>query len=238
MLRSNLKTSISWHDYLQLRAQRSRQPQLANFFQQAILSAETPIAEVPLIALDIETTGLDSHRHDILSIGLVPFDWRRIALSERRYWVVKPASQLPAESVVFHRLTDTELANAQSFAELLPDLLEALAGRLPVVHFRNIERPFLDHAVTQVTGESLRFPLIDTMALEALRHRLPWWQRCKRWLGYAPTSIRLHDSRARYGLPLYQGHHALTDALATAELLQAQLAHHYSGNTPVSTLWC
>ncbi|MFG6138719.1 hypothetical protein [Halomonas sp. B23F22_10] len=34
-----------------------------------------------------------------------------------------------------------------------------------------------------------------------------------------------------------QGHPALTDALATAELLQAQIAHHDSPETPVGTIW-
>ncbi|MBB3142903.1 DNA polymerase III epsilon subunit-like protein [Halomonas organivorans] len=34
-----------------------------------------------------------------------------------------------------------------------------------------------------------------------------------------------------------KGHHALTDALATAELLQVQIAYHYRPETPVGTIW-
>ena len=79
--------------------------------------------------------------------------------------------------------------------------------------------------------------MIDTMSLEARLHRQSLWARFRRWLGRPPVSIRLHTSRARYGLPAYQGHHALVDALATAELLQAQVAHHYSADTPVGELW-
>ncbi|MCP1328190.1 3'-5' exonuclease, partial [Halomonas sp. 707D4] len=52
------------------------------------------------------------------------------------------------------------------------------------------------------------------------------------------VSIRLDASRQRYGLPSYQGHHALTDALATAELFQAQVAYHYSPETPLERFWC
>jgi DNA polymerase-3 subunit epsilon len=37
--------------------------------------------------------------------------------------------------------------------------------------------------------------------------------------------FRLGPCRERYGLPDYQGHDALTDALATAELLLAQVAY-------------
>ncbi|NLW04889.1 MAG: 3'-5' exonuclease, partial [Pseudomonadaceae bacterium] len=43
--------------------------------------------------------------------------------------------------------------------------------------------------------------------------------------------------RERYGLPNYHPHDALTDALATAELLQAQIAHHYSPDTPLKKVW-
>jgi DNA polymerase-3 subunit epsilon len=53
-----------------------------------------------------------------------------------------------------------------------------------------------------------------------------------------PVSIRLADSRARSRLPRYRAHHALTDALATAELLQAQLAHRFAPETPLRQLWC
>lgn len=50
-------------------------------------------------------------------------------------------------------------------------------------------------------------------------------------------SLRLSDTRERYSLPLYQNHNALTDALATAELLQAQLSYHYRLDTPLSEIW-
>jgi DNA polymerase III subunit epsilon len=80
-------------------------------------------------------------------------------------------------------------------------------------------------------------PVIDTMELEARVHRQkpPGW--LDRLLGRQPVSIRLADSRSRYGLPRYRPHHALTDALASAELLQAQIAHRYSPETLLETVW-
>ena len=74
------------------------------------------------------------------------------------------------------------------------------------------------------------------MQLEARMHRQkPGW--LDRLLRRAKHSIRLADSRARYNLPTYHAHHALTDALATAELLQAQIANHYCPTTPIGSLW-
>jgi DNA polymerase-3 subunit epsilon len=226
----------SWPEYLAERAASARHPLLTRYFSTAMPAPDTPIAEAPMVAMDMETTGLDPSRHSIVSIGLVPFDMARIRLAERRYWVVYPPRPLEPESVVFHRITDSEVEYAPDLEVVLPELLEALAGRLVVVHFRHIERPFLDSAVQARLGEGIRFPMIDTMSLEARLHRQSLLARLRRWWGRPPVSIRLHNSRARYGLPAYQGHHALVDALATAELLQAQIANRYKPVTPIGGL--
>ncbi|MCH4564967.1 MULTISPECIES: 3'-5' exonuclease [Halomonas] len=231
------RASPDWPAYLADRAARRRHPLLVDYFTAGCPAAETPIAEVPMVAMDMETTGLDARRHAIVSIGLVPFSLSRIRLAERRYWVVRPSRPLSRESVTYHHITHSEVAAAPDLEAVLPDLLEALAGRLAVVHYRHIERPFLNEAVRARLGEGIRFPMIDTMSLEARIHRQSLWARFRRWLGRPPVSIRLQNSRARYGLPAYQGHHALTDALATAELLQAQIAAHYTPETPVGQLW-
>ncbi|WP_445004505.1 3'-5' exonuclease [Halomonas mongoliensis] len=226
-----------WPEYLADRAERVRHPLLRDYFAAGCPDPATPIGEVPMAALDIETTGLDPRRHAIVSVGVVPFTLARIPLRERRYWVLKPVRELTEQSVTLHRITHAEVEDAPDLAEILPELLEVLKGRVTVVHYRQIERPFLDSGIQARLGEGLRFPMIDTMSLEARLHRQSLWARFRRWLGRPPVSIRLHNSRERYGLPAYQGHHALVDALATAELLQAQVASRYSPQTPVGELW-
>ena len=226
-----------WPEYLADRAARVQDTLLQDYFAAGCPDPATPIGKVPLVALDIETTGLDPRRHAIVSVGVVPFTLARIPLRERRYWVLKPVRALTEQSVILHRITHGEVENAPDLAAILPELLGVLKGRVAVVHYRHIERPFLDAAIQSRLGEGLRFPVIDTMSLEARLHRQSLWARFRRWLGRPPVSIRLHNSRARYGLPAYQGHHALVDALATAELLHAQVARHYSPDTPVGQLW-
>ncbi|MCE8032891.1 3'-5' exonuclease [Halomonas sp. MCCC 1A11057] len=226
-----------WPAYFQRRAAEVQDPLLRRFFAADWPAPDTPIGEVPLVALDLETTGLDVQRHAIVSIGLVPFNLDRIMLAQRRYWLVRPSRPLSEASIAFHRITHSEVAEAPDLGDILPELLEALSGRLAVVHFRHIERPFLDEAIKARLGEGVRFPVIDTMSLEARLYRLSLWSRLRRWMRRPPVSIRLGDSRRRYGLPLYQGHHALVDALATAELFQAQVASHYGPELPVSALW-
>jgi DNA polymerase-3 subunit epsilon len=226
-----------WPQLFVERAASSRDKRLQAYYAAGCITADTPLADAPLVALDVETTGLDPRQHAIVSLGLVPMNLQRIRCSDARYWVVKPTSELSAESVTFHHITHSDIRHAPRLAHVLDELLEALAGKVVVAHYRNIERNFLDQALRQYLGEGLAFPIIDTMELEARLHprrTVSWWERLR---GRRPVSIRLADSRLRYGLPLYSAHHALTDALACAELLQAQVATHYPAHTPVGALW-
>lgn len=239
MRRNVPPTAPDWPSVFAELAKTARDQRLVRFYQAGTVSADTPLEQVPLLALDVETTGLDSRTDSIVSLGLVPFDLQRIRCREASYWVVKPICELSSQSVTFHHITHSEVSDAPRLANVLDDLLTAMAGKIIVVHYRNIERIFLDQAVRHLLGEGLQFPVIDTMQLEARLHPR---KRRSGWLRQLldreqPVSIRLADSRLRYGLPLYQAHHALTDALATAELLQAQAALHYPATTPVGNLW-
>ncbi len=220
-----------WRRYMDERAQTTCAPVLKRFHGTPLPPADTAIADVPLLALDIETTGLDPKRDAIISVGLVPFSTGRIHLAQRRYWIVHPECPLNSRSITLHHITHADIEQAPYFGAILPELLDAMTGSLPVVHYRTIERTFLDRAVTDCLGEPFVFPMIDTMEIEARRYRTSLWSRWRSRLGRRPVSMRLHDSRARYHLPYYQAHHALVDALATAELFQAQVATHFRADT-------
>ncbi|GHB12372.1 3'-5' exonuclease [Modicisalibacter luteus] len=227
----------SWQEYLAERAARARDPRLKRYFSAGCPAPDTPICNTPMLALDMETTGLDSSRHAIVSIGLVPFTLQRIMPGAGRYWVVKPPRPLTESSIPYHHITHSEVEQAPDLSDIADELLGMMAGRLVVAHYHRLERAFLDSAFEARMGEGIRFPMLDTMVLEANRYRHSWRAKLTSWLGKSPASIRLQDSRDRYGLPAYTSHHALTDALATAELLQAQIAHHHTPHTPIETLW-
>lgn len=228
---------FDWAAYLQERAEQCSDERLQRFYRANWPTPETAISEVPMVALDLETTGLDAQRDVIVSIGLVPLTMHRIHSPQARYWLVRPDKPLTSRSIIFHRITHSVVANAPALNALFEELIQALAGRLVVVHFKQIERHFLNVAAKQLFGESLLFPVIDTMAIERRhfqRTGAPWWRR---WLEPSRPSLRLNDCRERYHLPQYEAHHALVDAQATAELLHAQLSYHYSADTPVNALW-
>lgn len=226
-----------WAAYMKNMASQARHPALKRFYQADWPAADTPLEDIEFMALDVETTGLDARTHAVVSLGLIPLTLARIRSDQAWHQVVRPRGDLVPESVTFHHITHSDILQAPRFDEILELFLGKLAGKVAVVHYHPIERAFLDRAVRQCLGEGLQFPLLDTMQIEANLHpqRKPAW--LLRLFGKQPLSIRLADSRSRYNLPAYTAHHALTDALATAELLQAQVATHFSPEQPVGSLW-
>lgn len=226
-----------WQTEYQRCAEQANDVKLKHFYQQGMVGGHTPLSEVPFVALDLETTGLDAQRDDIVSIGLVPFDMRRIYCQQAKHWLVRPLPPLNSESVIIHGITHSDIADAPNLNQMIEPLLEALEGKVVVVHYKTIERNFLAEAFKKRLHEEFRFPLVDTMEVEANIHRQlsrNWWQNL---LGKKSLSLRLAASRQRYGLPHYQSHHALVDAQATAELFMAQVRHHLNVDVAIDTLW-
>jgi DNA polymerase-3 subunit epsilon len=234
---STESSNTNWPENYRQLAGQARDPRIRGFYEAGCPAPDTPIRDVPLVALDFETTGLEADEHSIVSIGLVPFTLDGIQLGKAWHQVVRPQLPLHQTSITIHGITHSDIDKAPDLAEVLDTLFEHLNGRIPVVHYRNIERPFLNVALQWRLKESLRFPVLDTMAIEAYLHPDRNPNRWQRLLGKRPVSIRLADSRLRYGLPHYAGHNALIDAIATAELLQAQIVHHFSPETAVGDLW-
>lgn len=209
---------------------------LKEFYLSTFSDASASVKDIPFVALDFETTGLNSKTDDIVSVGLVPFTLARIYCKQSKHWVVQPRRNLSESSIVIHGITHNDVDNAPDFDNIIAPLLDALRSKVIVVHYAAIERGFFNSALLLRLKEHIEFMVVDTMELErrALKAKQGLiGQLFNTKLG----SLRLNDCRKRYSLPVYEGHHALTDALATAELLQAQLRHHYTEETPLCTIW-
>lgn len=228
--------TADWRDRFTELAGQSGVAPIRDFYRSGVPPGSTSLSDMPLIALDLETTGLDPKRHGIVSIGMVPFSLDRIRPPDGYYRVVRPRREIDAHSITIHRITHEEVDDAPDLEDIADEFLRALAGRVAVVHYHAIERRFLYQAFLRRFGEGVLFPLIDTLDIErqvSERRTL----NPLTWFGRRRVSLRLAAARRRYGLPEYSPHHALTDALATAELFQAQVAYHGSPDDPVERWW-
>lgn len=186
---------------------------------------DCPASALPLLSVDLETTGLSTEQDRVLAIGWVPVTGGRIELAGARRVVVDHDD--PGDAVAIHGLTHDDLAQGIPLGEALRLLDEALAGRALLAHHAPLDVGFLEAAHRRVGEPAPAVAVVCTLQLE---RRL-----LSRGGGELPPgSLRLWRARSRRGLPVVRAHDALGDALAAAELYLAQVAEMEAGSRPVT----
>jgi DNA polymerase-3 subunit epsilon len=216
-----------WQRVRLARARRaSRLPLQQRLLQQASLpSPTTRVRDLELIALDFETTGLDSQRDHVIAAGWVRVVGDRIVLASARELHVRThRPEGVGQSAVIHGILDSDLDDGVDAGTLAETLLPDLADRVVVAHAAAIERAFLGRMLRSLGGVPVPNPFLDTMSIE------------RRLLAAGGVHAReQHDDlsldacRRRRGLPEHTHHSAAADAVACAELLLAQLAQFGGG---------
>jgi len=177
---------------------------------------KSSVENTSILAVDFETTGLDPVKDQILSVGSIVMNNSEIVLSSAYHQVICVEGDLKEENVVIHQITDDAKSKGEALEQVITDLLNNLAGKVMLVHFARIERNFLQRACKQLWGVAPVFPIIDTLMIA--KRRLD-----KRGLPYQPSELRLSNLRDWHELPHFYAHNAVNDALATAEVLMAEI---------------
>ena len=164
----------------------------------------------PMIALDTETTGVDTETARIVTVcvGLTrsPGDW------VPREWLINPGIPIPAEATAVHGISDADAANGrepgEALAEVLAELLYAADHETPVVghnlayDLTLLDREFRRHLDVELPAGLLA---LDTLVLF-------------RRFDLTTGGRRLDQLAARHGI-IFPAHNATADALASLRLL-------------------
>ena len=168
--------------------------------------------QVEFIAIDVETTGLDPRRDEVISFAGVPIETARIITSGSVHGFVRPRTTSTIAAIEVHRLRAEDLAAAPGAPEALTPLAAQMPGRIPVVHASWVERTFLSKA-----GCPLPRQIVDTAVL----WRLLSIERGER----DPGTCSLSAIAAGLGLPAHRPHQAEGDALTAAQVFLAMATH-------------
>jgi len=165
----------------------------------------------PVIFFDIEATGADAQRDRVVEIALIKEfpDGHR----EEKVHRVNPGVKIPAEVVLIHGITNEDVALAPPFRELALPLLEFFEGAdLAGFGIMRFDVPIL---VEEFRRAGYPFPKEGTALIDALtifHRREP------------------RDLTAAYqfycGKALVGAHGAKADALASLEVLKAQIERY------------
>ncbi|ACL72111.1 PolC-type DNA polymerase III [Thioalkalivibrio sulfidiphilus] len=177
-------------------------------------SARTSLDEARFVVIDVETTGLDLSRSELLSVGLVPVGPHGIELGGLDEIVLRrEVTRIDKDNLVVHGISPTESAAGVDIHEALSSVLERIGKTWLVAFHADFDRIILGRTLRKQLGVKLRNPFLDlAMLLPALYSEgTAGLKGLDDWLGH-------------FAIPCPVRHRASADALVTAELLLLALA--------------
>jgi DNA polymerase-3 subunit epsilon len=188
------------------RQRRLRDPQWRFLFDPA------PAGE--WVALDCETTGLNTRADEIISVGAVRIRRQRILTSQRLELLIRPEKEVSAESIRVHRLRQQDVAGGLPAPEAMRRLLHFIGARPLVGYYLEFDVAMLNRAVRPLLGIGLPQPKIEVSQLYydyKFRQLPPYKQHDQ-----ADIDLRFATIMADLGLPTRDAHDALNDAVMAA----------------------
>lgn len=169
----------------------------------------TPLSQVTFVVLDVETTGGSPATCSLTEVAAARYRGGELLGTYQTF--VRPDERIPPFITALTGISDAMVADAPPVGEMLPSFLEFLGGGVVVGHNVRFDLSFLNHALVATGRDRLANATVDTLALarRLVRDMVP---NCK--LGTLAASLHL---------PHQPSHRALTDVLATGDLLHALL---------------
>lgn len=178
-------------------------------------AAELPIEELPIVAIDTETTGRDYEADRIVEIACVM--WRSGQVVSSRSWLIDPGRSIPQEAFDVHGIGDDDVRGKPPFDAVAGEVLDVLSGCVPVAYNAEFDRAIL-------LAELARAGVLRGGKLPpAVRKGVDWidplvWAR---ELQKFDKGKSLGEVCARLGIAIPRAHRAADDAEATLRVLAA-----------------
>ena len=165
------------------------------------------------VALDCETTGLNTKTDDIISIGAVRIQGNRVMTSERLELIVRPAQRVSADSVRVHRLREQDVAQGIAPDDAMVQLMHFIGSRPLVGYYLEFDVAMINRVLFPMLGMGLPQPKIEVSALyyDYKYRQLPALARDN-----SRIDLRFDTLMADLGLPLRPAHDAVNDAVMAA----------------------
>lgn len=169
----------------------------------------SPWDRTEFAALDFEATESDFSRDAIISFGVVPIRCARIDVGDALYELVDPGdATFSPEAVAMHMLRPLDVRKGVPLAEAREHLRSKLDRRFLVAWHAAVQAALLN----ELYGRGVRTWLARSVDVRALVLEIDRLQQ------HRADSYALTDVAARFGVPVSSPHHALDDALVTAQL--------------------
>ena len=176
--------------------------------------SEQPLRQQRWVVLDLETSGLNMNRDEVLSIGAVVIEDGAIDMAQLFERTLMRRDHKLSPSVLIHGLGPSAIAAGSEPVDALLEFLE-FVGDSPLLAFHApFDQHMLGRALKDSLGYTLQQPFLDVAQLAPMLFP----HACLPQAG-------LDDWTGFFGLHAEERHHASADALVTAELTLILFSH-------------
>ena len=162
-----------------------------------------------IIALDMETTGLNPKTAEILSFGSVPIIENKIKSNEEIHIFFNGAAD-NNESIVIHELFAH--TSDQLVSDFLPVILSQIGNKSILGHFVEFDIALINQVLKKVKLPKLKNPSIDTLKLAMKKDGIHDYSYANR------NDYTLYSLCERHNIDVEYVHDALADSYLTALL--------------------
>lgn len=165
----------------------------------------------PLVFFDLETTGTNITHDRIVELSFLKLmpDGSTVEKTRR----INPGMPIPAEATAVHHITDADVADEPTFAQIAKSLAECLRGcDFAGFNSNRFDLPLLDQEFVRA-GVDFDFGACHFIDVQTIYHK---------------REPRTLTAAYRYycGRNLEDAHSAMADTRATYEVLMAQMDHY------------
>jgi DNA polymerase-3 subunit epsilon len=167
---------------------------------------ETALSELEVIVFDIETTGFYPEKGDkMISIGAVKMTGPTIHYDETFYSLIKSTVSLSNHLSALTGIYDEQLQKAPDAADVLRCFLTFTGNKSLIAHHSKHEQAFMQKTAWDSLKLRFDYRIIDTSFLIRLKDQ-------------SAKSLPLEEVCAQCGIEIKNRHHALGDAVMTAQI--------------------
>lgn len=169
-----------------------------------------------VVVFDTETTGLNTKKDEVLSIGAVKIKGDKILTSESFELFLKPSREISVESIKIHHIRPCDLENAIEPTEGAKKFLEFVGNRPLVGYYLEFDMAMMNRLIKPWIGVNLPNRQIEVSGL--------YFDKKIELIPQANIDLRFDTILRDLNIPRMGQHNALNDAIMTA-MVYIKLQH-------------
>ncbi len=172
------------------------------------IASEQPLDQQRFVVVDLETSGLNTLKDKILSIGAVTIDQSAIALGRQFSCTLRRTNHAVSESVLIHQIPPSEVAAGVRPENALLSFIEYVGSSALLAFHASFDQRMLVREMDDAFAYPLRHAFYDVAEIAPLLYP-----------EHGMRTPGLDDWVKFFNLQVLQRHNANADALVTAELM-------------------